>query len=129
MFSSEYGEIIVLGKGPKQRLDDITITAEAEYSIDFSRSQRKFCLNFHYNGSNSFLFVNSTKIYQFKAKDCEIKPYPLCLGNISKDFTANNIKKTGLEGYVYNFSVDYNLIDDSNTINIHKYLMKKSQYK
>ena len=45
------------------------------------------------NGSNSFLFVNATKIYQFKAKDSNIKKYPLCLGNISKDFTANNIKK------------------------------------
>ena len=45
-------------------------------------------------------FVNATKIYQFKAKDSEIKKYPLCLGNISKDFTANNIKYPGLNWYI-----------------------------
>ena len=39
-----------------------------------------------------FLFVNSTKIYQFKVKGSETKPYPLCLGSISKDFTAKNMK-------------------------------------
>ena len=56
--------------------------------------------------------------------------YPSCLGNISKDFTANNMKKkTGLNGYVYEFSVDYNIIDTSNIINIHKYLMKKHDIK
>ena len=43
------------------------------------------------------LFVNAMKIYQLKAKNSEIKPYSLCLGNISKDFTANNMKKTGNE--------------------------------
>ena len=105
------------------------MTAEAEYSINFSRSQRKFCLNLHYNGSNSFLFVNATKIYRFKAKNSDITPYPLCLGNISKDFTANNVKKTGLNGYVYEFSVDYNIIDTTNFINIHKNLTKKHDMK
>ena len=49
----------------------------------------------HYNGSNSFLFVNATKVYQFKAKHPEIKDYALCIGNVSKDFTVNNMKKTG----------------------------------
>ena len=47
----------------------------------------------HYNGSNSFLFINTTKIYQFKAKDCEIKKCSLCLGNISGDLSVNNMKK------------------------------------
>ena len=75
--------------------------------------------------SNSFLFVNATKIYRFKAKDSKKKKCPLCLGNISKDFIANNMKKTGLNGYVYEFSVDYNIIDTSNIINTHKYLMEK----
>ena len=98
--------ILILGKGPTQGLDKTTLTAETEYSINFSGSQRKFCLSLHYNGSNSFLFLNVTKIYQFKAKKPEIKPFPLGLRNISKDFTANNMRKTGLNGYVYNFSVD-----------------------
>ena len=62
-------------------LDDTTLTAEAQYSINFSRSNRKFCLGLHHNGNNSFLFVNATKIYQFKSKNSEIKKYPLCLRN------------------------------------------------
>ena len=64
---------------------------EAKYSITFSRSQRKFCLSLHYNGSNSFLLVNTTKVNQFKAKDSEVKPYPLCLGNISRYFSVNSV--------------------------------------
>ena len=79
--------------GPTQGLDDTMLAAEAQYSINFSISNIKFCSSLHYNESNSFLFVNATKIYQFKANDFEIKIYPLCLRNISKDFTANKIKK------------------------------------
>ena len=60
-----------------------------------------------------------------KAKDPKIKTYPLCLGNASVDFSANNMINTGLNGSVYNFFVGYNLIDNSNIINIHRYLMKK----
>ena len=86
-------KIYVRGESPTQGLYDTTITVEAKYSINFSILNRKPCLCLHYNGSNSFLFVSATKIYQFKAKDSEIKPYPLCLGNISKYFTANNTKK------------------------------------
>ena len=117
-------DILILGKEPTQRLHNTALTAEADYSIKFSRLQRKFCLSLHYNGSNSFLCGNATKIYQFKTKNSEIK-YPLCLENISKGFTFNNIRKTGLNEYVYEFSVDYNVIDTSNIINIYKYLMKK----
>ena len=84
-------DILVLGEGPTQGLDNTTITA---CSINFSRSNRKLEIeSLHYNGSNSFLFVNDTKIYKFKAKDSEIKKYQLCLGNISKDVSANNMKK------------------------------------
>ena len=122
-------DILILGEGPTQGLDDTTLTAEAKYPINFTQSGKRFVLSLHYNGSNSFLFVNATKIYQFKAKDPEIKRYPLCLGNISKDFTAFNMKRTGLSGYVCKFSVDYNIIDSSNIIDIHKYLMKKHDIK
>ena len=61
----------------------------------------------HYNGVNSYLFVNCTEIIKFKAKDSEIVATPLCLGNISKDFPGDNMKKTRLNGYVYDFSADY----------------------
>ena len=55
----------------------------------------------HYNGANSYLFVNGTEIIKFKAKDSEIIATPSCLGNISKDISVGNMRKT--YGYVYNF--------------------------
>ena len=79
----------------------------------------------HYNGA-SYLFVNDTEIHKFKAKDSEILASPLCLGNISKDFSVDNMKKTGLNGYVYDFSVDYDAIGVDDILNIHKYLMEKN---
>ena len=116
-------DIFALVKGPKQGIDYTTLTAKAQYSINFSRSNRKFHLSLHYDGSNSFLFVNATKIYQFKANDSKC---PLWLGNISKDFASINMKKTGLNGYVYKFSVDSNIIDTSYITDIHIYLIKKN---
>ena len=50
-------------------------------------------LSLHYNDGNSFLFANAVKKYQFKAKDSKAKPYQLCLDNILKDFTIDNMKK------------------------------------
>ena len=78
-------------------MDDTTLTVEAKYSINFAQSEKKIALSLHYNGSNSFLFVNATKIYQSKAKVSKIKSYPLCLGNVSKNFTVNNMKTPGLD--------------------------------
>ena len=69
----------ILGKGSTQGLDDTALTEEAQYSINFSRSNAKFYLSLHYNGSNSFLFVNATKIYKFKTKDSEIKKNIPCV--------------------------------------------------
>ena len=86
-------DISILGKGLTQRLDDTTLTTEAQYAINFSRSNKKFCLSLSYNGGNIFSFFNTTKLYQFKAKDSNIKKYPLCLGNISGDFSAISMKK------------------------------------
>ena len=79
-----------------------------------------------YNGANSYLFVNGREIYKFRAKDSKIAASPLCLGNISKDWSTGNMKKTGFNAYVYDFSVDYNVIDVDDIKNIHKYLMKKN---
>ena len=94
---------LVLDAGTTQGLDNATITAEPRLPIIFTESGKRFVLSLHYNGSNSFLFVNAVKIYQFKVKDSEIKPYPSCLGNISKDFTIDNIKKTDLKENVQFF--------------------------
>ena len=80
----------------------------------------------HYNRTNSYLFLNGTEIHKFIAKDTEINPYNLCLGNISKDFSRSNMKATGFNGYIYDFSVDYDPINVDNIKDIHKYLMKKN---
>ena len=80
-----------------------------------------------YNGANSYLFVNSTEIIKFKAKDSEITAYPLCLGNISKDWPVDNMKKTRWKGYDSDFSVDYKAIAIANILDIHKYLLKKNE--
>ena len=80
----------------------------------------------HHNGANSYLFVNGKEIHKFKAKDSEIVATPLCLGNISKDWSVDNMKDTGLNGYVYDFSVDYDAIAVDDILDIHKYLMKKN---
>ena len=70
--------------------------------------------------------MNGKEIYKFKAKDSEIVASPLCLGNISKDWSLDNMKKARFNGYVYDFSVDYDATDLNNIKDIHKYLMKKN---
>ena len=116
--------ILILGKGPTQGLEH-TLSTEKMYLINFTEHNKKFCLSLHYNRANSYLFVNGTEIDKFKAKDSEIIVTPLCLGNISKDFTGGNIKKSGLNGYVYDISVDYDAIAFDDILDIHKYLIKK----
>ena len=118
-------DILVIGRGPTQRLES-TLTVEKMYSINFTITKKKFCLSLHYNGRNSYLFVNGTEIIRFKAKDSEVVASPLCLGNISKDWSTDNMKKTGLTGYVYDFSADYNAVTIDDIKDIHSYLMKKN---
>ena len=96
------------------------------YSINFTITKKKFSLSLHYNGAKSYLFVNGTEIYKFKAKDSEISASPSCLGNISKDWSVDNMKTTGFNGYVYDFSVDYDTTNVDDIKDIHKYLIKKN---
>ena len=118
-------DILVLAKGPIQGLEH-ALTAEKMYSINFSLTKKKFCLSLHYNGENSYLFVNVTEIYKFKPKDSEIVATPLCLGNMAKDWSADNMEKSRFTGYLYDFSVDYGAIAVDDVKDIHKYLMKKN---
>ena len=107
--------ILVLRKGPTQRLEH-TLTVEKMSWINFTVAKKKFCLSLHYNRANSYLFVNGTEIYKFKAKDSEIIATSLCLGNISKDWSVDNMKKTGFN--VYDFSLDYDAIAVDNILDI-----------
>ena len=87
------------------------------YSINFTKNNTKFCLSFHYNGANGYLFVNGREIIKFKTKDSEIVASPLCLGNISKD--------SSLTDYVHDFSVGYDAINVDDIKNILEDLIKK----
>ena len=82
-------DILVLGRGPTRS----TLTAEKMYYINFTVTKKKFCLSLHYNGANSYLFVNGKEIIKFKAKDSNIVPRSLCLGNIFKDWSTDNMTK------------------------------------
>ena len=116
---------LVFGIGPTQGLEH-TLTAEKMYSVNFTVTNKKFCLILHYNVENSYLFVNGTEFYKFKAKVSEILVGPIYLGNLSKDWSVDNMKKTGFTGYVYDFSVDYDSVAVDDIKDIHKYLMKKN---
>ena len=118
-------DILILGKDAAQGLKH-TLTVEKKYSINFTEHNKKFCLSLHYNGANSYLFVNGKEIHKFKAKDSEIVATPLCLGNISKDWSVDNMKKTELNGYFYDFNVDYDAIAVDDILDNHNYLIKKN---
>ena len=118
--------ILVLGFDPTQGLGEHLLTAEKMCSINFTVTKTKFCLSLHYNGENSYLLVNGGEIIKFKAKDSETVATLLCLGNISKDWSVDNMKRNWFDGCVYDFSVDYDVIAVDDILDIHKYLMKKN---
>ena len=118
-------DILVLRKGPTQGLEN-TLTAEKIYSIIFTVTKKRFCLSLHYNGANSYLFVNGTETFKFKAKDSEIVATLLWLAKILKNWSVDNMKKTAFNGYVCDFSVDYDAVAVDDIKDIHKYLMKKN---
>ena len=91
----EIKNILVLVEGSTKSLEDATITAAAKYPFNFTESEKWFVLRLHYSGSNSslFAFFFTVKLYLFRAKDSEIKPYQVCLSNVSKDFKLGNMKK------------------------------------
>ena len=95
-------------------------------SINFTVRKNKFCLSLHISGAISYLFINGTEIYKFKAKDSKIVAAPLFLGNISKDWSVDNMKKIGFNGCVYDFSIDYDATDVDDILEIHNYIMKKN---
>ena len=59
-------DILIFVEVTKQRLDDTTLTAKTRCPFNFTQLRKRFVLKLHNNRSNSFLFVNATKIYQFK---------------------------------------------------------------
>ena len=92
--------------------------------------QIKFCLRLHYNAGNSYLFVNGKEVFTFKVDNKNVNfPTLFWLGGISDELNANDSREVSLNGNLYDFSVDYNSIDKSDILNIHKNLMTKNNIK
>ena len=120
--------ILILGHGLTQKVNNTTVYAEKMYSPDFSAKNKIFCLSLHYNGDDSYLFVNGKEVTKFKAKNSEIKANQLALGSISTsaNLSSSDIEDSKLYGSVYDFSVDYSTISNDKILDIHAYLMKKN---
>ena len=99
------------------------------YSFNFTKINKEFRLSLHYNGANSYLFINRTKIIKFTTDESKLIANTLCLGDTLKDTDANSFDKTSLYGHVYVFSVDYNGIAADDILDIHKFLMEKNDIK
>ena len=117
-----------LGRGPLQNLlKGKSIEAEAMFDINFTEAGKKFVLSLHYNGANSYLFVNKKQIYKFTAQNNPVTGKKLNLGIISDGFSATEAKEVSLQGKVYEFSVDFRSRSLTDIEHIHSYLIKKHE--
>ena len=123
--NNKANNIYVMGDLFVQDINDTTLYAEKIYSQNFTAVDKHFLLSLHYNGDNSYLFVNGKEELKFKAKDDQIVKEILCLGNISDDWTAATAGKIGFWGEIYHFAVDYTNTNIGDIYNVHGYLMKK----
>ena len=118
--------IYIMGDGLTQGINDTTIYAEKQYFRNFTELDVKFVLCLHYNGDDSYLFVNGRRELKFKCKTDQLVKEKLCIGNLSDQWTASESEKTGLYGNIYDFVVDYEQILGVKPIyDMHRYLMIK----
>ena len=116
----------ILEKDFIQIINGTTLYAEKICTTDFTQQDKRFVLSLHYNGGNSYLFVNGVQQLKLKPKGSEVAGNLLRLGNLSTECSTTNMEKTGLYGNIYDFSVDYWPINTSIIYDIHRYLTKKS---
>ena len=118
--------IYLMGDGLTQGINDTTLYVEKNYWINFTNPGRKFIVSLHYNGDESYFFVNGRQELKFKAKTDQLVEEKLCIGNLSGQWTTIESEKTGLYGNIYDFVVDYEQIVGIKTIyDIYRYLMAK----
>ena len=118
--------IYLMGTGLTQGINDTTIYAEKNFYRNFTDFGKKIILSLHYNGDNSYLFVNGRQELKFKAKTDQLVKEKLCIGNLSDQWTTSESKKTGAYGKIYDFVVDYEQISGVKTIyDMHRYLIIK----
>ena len=118
--------IYVIGDGFTQGIHDTTLYVEKKYFRKFTEPNVKFVLSLHYNGDDSYLFVNGRQELKFKCKTDQLVKEKLCIGNLSDQWTTSESEKTGLYGNIYGFVVDYEKILGVNPIyDMHRYLKPK----
>ena len=118
--------IYLMGDGLTQGINDTTIYAEKKYFRNFTEPDVKFVLSLHYNGDDSYLFVNGRQELKFKCKTDQLVKEKLCIGNLTDQWTASESEKTELYGNIYDFVVNYGEILGVKPIcDMHRYLMTK----
>ena len=118
--------VYLMGTGLTQGIHDTTIYVEKNFYRNFTDPGKKFVLSLHYNGDDSYLFVNGRQELKFKCKTDQLVKEKLCIGNLSDQWTASESEKTGLYGSIYDFVVDYEQIVGVKAIyDMHRYLMTK----
>ena len=104
-------KFLILGKGPTFGINGSFESKETKFSINFSKANRKYYLSLHYNGVNSYLFVNRKEIFEFQANNKNVNfPTQFCLGSMSYGFSAVESREVFLNGNAFDFLVDYNSI-------------------
>ena len=118
--------IYVMGDGFTQGIHDTTLYVEKKYYRIFTEPDVKLVLSLHYNGDDSYLFVNGRQELKFKCKTDQLVKEKLCIGNLSDQWATSESEKTGLYGNIYDFVVDYEQILGVKAIyDMHRYLMTK----
>ena len=118
--------IYLMGTGLTQGIHDTTIYAEKNFYRNFTDFVKKFMLSLHYNGDDSYLFVNGRQELKFKCKTDQLVKEKLCIGNLSGQCITSESEKTGVYGNIYDFVVDYEQIVGVKAIyDMHRYLMTK----
>ena len=124
--NNKANNIYVMGDLFVQGINDTTLYAEKIYNQNFTQPSKKSISSLHYNGNDSYLFVNGKQELKFKAKTSHLVKEKLCIGNISDKWSTSESEKTGLYGNIYDFVVDYEAIILVKTIyDMHRYLMIK----
>ena len=118
--------IYLIGEGLTQGIHDTTLYVEKNYYRNFTYPGKKFVLSLHCNGDNSYFFVNGRQELKSKAKTDQLVKEKVCIGNLSDQWTASELEKTGFYGNIYDFLVDYQAIVGVGPIyDMHRYLMTK----
>ena len=118
---------LMSGEGSTFRINGAFGSPDKKFSINFAKTNTKFCLSLYCNGDNNYLFVIGKEILKFKGDSKNVNfPTQFCVDSISNAFSATESREVSLKGNVYDFSVDYNSIDKSDILNIHKYFMTKN---